>query len=214
MNGLETFWPNLGLFINRLNWLNQFSAIAGCLCQPWGTLDLSLSGSHSSRLGIKNRFFCLFPYLVRNFLAKFRIFFINRLNRFSAIAGCLCQPWGTLDLSLSGSHSSGLGIENRFFCLLPYSIRNFLKKFGIFYQPSEPVGNRFNRFNTIAGCLCQLWRTPNLSLSGSHSFRLGIENHFFCLNPHSFRSFLENLGILLNRLYQLRTSSTCSVGAL
>ena len=150
MNGLETVWPNLGFFINRLNRFNRFSTIAGCLCQPWRTPDLSLFGSHSSGLGIKNRFFCLFPYSVRNFLAKFGIFYQpsepvgNRFNRFSTIAGCLCQPWVTPDLSLSGSHSSRLGIENRFFCLFPYSVRNFLAKFGIFYQPFEPVGNRFN----------------------------------------------------------------------
>ena len=81
----------------------------------------------------------------------------NRFNRFSTIAGCLCQPWGTPDLSLSGSHSSGFEIENHFFFLLPYSVRNFLAKFGIFYQPSELVGNRFNRFSTIAGYLCQPW---------------------------------------------------------
>ena len=160
MNGLETFWPNLGFFINRLNRFNQFSTIAGCLSQPWGTPNLSLSGSHTSGLRIENRFFFLFPYSVRNFLAKFGIFYQlyelvgNRFNRFSAIVCCLCQPWGKPDLSLSGSHSSGLGIENRFFCLFPYSVRN-PAKFGIFYQPSEPAENWFNRFSTIAGCLYQ-----------------------------------------------------------
>ena len=75
MNGLETFWPNLGFFINRLNLFNQFSTIAGCLSQPWGTPNLSLSGSHSSGFGIENHFFCLLPYAVRNFLAKFGIFY-------------------------------------------------------------------------------------------------------------------------------------------
>ena len=59
---------------------------------------------------------------------------------------CLCQPWGTPDLSLSGSHSSGLRIENCFFCLFPYSVRNFLDKFGILlstvwtgWEPVQPV---------------------------------------------------------------------------
>ena len=37
MNGLETFWPNLGFFINRFN---RFSAIAGCLSlqEKWETM--------------------------------------------------------------------------------------------------------------------------------------------------------------------------------
>ena len=105
-------------------------------------------------------FLCLFPYSVRNFLAKFGIFYQpsepvgKRFNQFSAITGYLCQPWGTLDLSLSGSHSSRLGIENCFFCLFSYSVRSFLDKFRIFYQLSEPVRNRFNLFSAIAGCLC------------------------------------------------------------
>ena len=202
MNGLKTFWPNLGFFINRLN---RFNAIAGCLYQPWGTPDLSLSGSHSSGLRIENRFFCLFPYSVRNFLTKFGIFYQppelvgNRFNRFSTIASCLCLPWGTPDLSLSGSHSSRFGIENRFFFFLfPYSVRNFLAKFGIFYQPYESVGNQFNRFSTIASCLCQPWGTLDLSLSGSHSSGLGIENRFFCLLPQSLMNFLTEFGIFLS----------------
>ena len=63
----------------------------------------------------------------------------NWFNRFSTIVGWLCQSRGTLDLALFGSHSSRLRIENRFFCLLPYSFRNFLTKSWLFYQPAEPV---------------------------------------------------------------------------
>ena len=126
--------------------------MVGWLCQSWGTPDIALFGSHSSRLRIENRFFFLIPYSFRNFLTKFGIFYQpdrpvgKQFNRFSTIVGWLCQSWGIPDLVLFGSHSSRLGIENRFFFLLPYSVRNFLAKFGIFYQPSEPVGNPFNPF--------------------------------------------------------------------
>ena len=96
----------------------------------------------------------------RNFMTKFRIFYQpdgpvgNRFNRFSTIVGWLCRSRGTPDLALFGSHLSGLRIENRFFFLLPYSFRNFMNKFGIFYQADGPVGNRFNWFSTIVGWLC------------------------------------------------------------
>ena len=136
----------------------------------------------------------------RNFLTKFRIFYQpsepvgNWFNQFSTIAGCLYQPWGTHDLSLFGSHSSGLGIENRFFCLFPYSVRNFLTKFGIFlstvwtgWEPVQPV--QHHSWQPLSAM-----RNTCLSLSGSHSSGLGIENHFFCLNPRSFQNFLGKFG--------------------
>ena len=44
------------------------------------------------------------------------------------------------------SPSSGLGIEYRFCCWIPYSSRNLLVKFQNFFQLVEPVGNQFNRF--------------------------------------------------------------------
>ena len=163
--------------------------MVGWLCRSWGTPDLDLFGSHSSGLGIENRFFCLIPYSFRKFLTKFGIFYQpdgpvgNQFNRFSTIVGWLYQSWGIPNLALFGSHSSGLRIENRFFFLIPYSIRNFLTKFGIFYQPDGPVGNGFNRFSTIVGWLCQSRGTLDLALFGSHSSGLGIENHllFFFL---------------------------------
>ena len=78
----------------------------------------------------------------------------NRFNWFSTTAHWLCQLWGPLDLSLFSSHSSELGIEHHCFCLIPYSFRNFLKKFGNFSQPDVPVGNRFNGFSIITHWIC------------------------------------------------------------
>ncbi|KAL6332573.1 hypothetical protein AAG906_008994 [Vitis piasezkii] len=57
-------------------------------------------------------------------------------------------------------------------------LRNFLTELGIFYQPAEPVWNRFNRWLPLSAM-----RNTCLSLSGSHSSGLGIENRFFCLLP-------------------------------
>ena len=72
--------------------------------------------------------------------------FLNRMNRFSITACWLCQLWGTLDLVLFSSHSSELGIKHRCFCLIPYSFRKFLKKFGNFSQSDKLVGNWINLF--------------------------------------------------------------------
>ena len=66
-----------------------------------------------------------------------------------------------------------LGVDNKghtWLLLIGYEwFRNFLTEFGIFYQPAEPVGNRFNRFSTIAGCLCQPW--------GTHTFLCLVLTH-------------------------------------
>ena len=178
--------------------MNRFSTIAGWLCQPWRTPDFALFGSHSSGLETEHHWFFFFiPYSFRNFLTKFGNFsqqaepIGNQFNRLSTIAGWLYQLWGTPDLALFGSHFSGLGIGNHCFCLIPYSFRNFMKKFGNFSQPTELVGNRFNQFSTTARWLCQLWGTPDLALFGSHSVGLGIEHHCFCVILYSFRNFLK-----------------------
>ena len=79
------------------------------------------------------------------------------------------------------------------------SFRNFLTKFGIFYQPSEPVGNRFNRFNTIAGCLYQPWRTPAfLCLVLTHPGSELRTVSFVCFLNH-LGTFWPNLGFFTNR---------------
>ena len=186
--------------------------MVGWLCQSWGTPDLALFGSYSSGFGIENRFFFLLSHSFRNFLTKSGIFYQpaklvgNRFNRFSTIVDWLCQSWGIPDLVLFGSHSSRIGIENRFFCLLPYSFRNFLTKFGIFYQPSEPVGNRFS---TIAGCLCQPWGTPAfLCLVLTYSASELRTVSFFCF-LNQLETFWPNLGFFINRMNRFSTIAGC-----
>ena len=154
---------------------------------------------------------------IRNFLTKFEIFYkpdgpvANRFNWFSTIVGWLCQSWGIPDFALFSSHSSGLGIEHPLFFLIPYSFRNFLTKFKIFYQPDGQVGNRFNRFSTIVGWLCQSRGTPDLALFGSHKYGIGIENRFFFLFLIHLETFWPNLGFFINQMDELETGSTGSV---
>ena len=146
---LKNFFTKSRIFLSTgyTNWepvqpvgnrFNQFCTIAGCLYQPWGTPDLALFGSHSSGFGIEHRYFFLF-YSFRNFLRKFGNFsqlvgpIGNRFNWFSTTARWLCQLWGTPNLALFGSNSVGLGIEHHYFCVIIYSFRNFLTKFGNYY---------------------------------------------------------------------------------
>ena len=65
---------------------------------------------------------------------------------------------------------SELGIECRFFCCIPYSLRNILVNFEIFSQPFEPVEHWFNMLcwaasvlENTSGCFSQfsLIRTRN-----------------------------------------------------
>ena len=110
-------------------------------------------------------------------------------NRFSTIASWLCQPWGTPDLALFGSHSSGLGIEHRFFCLIPYSFRNFfLPNLGFFYQLVEPV--QHHSWLTLSAMkntwLCFVW----FSLIRARNWAPLI----FFIIPYSFRSLLKKFG--------------------
>ena len=63
--------------------------------------------------------------------------------------------------------------------LLPWSLRNFLTELGIFYQPAEPVQPvQHHSWQPLSAM-----RNTCLSLSGSHSSELGIENCFFCFLP-------------------------------
>ena len=62
------------------------------------------------------------------------------------MVGWLYQSWGAPDRALFGSHSSGLGIECRYFCLIPYLFRSLLKNLGTFSQQVVPVENWFNLF--------------------------------------------------------------------
>ena len=80
-----------------------------------------------------------------------------------------------------------------FVCFMNH-LGTFRPNLGFFYQPNEPVGNRFNRFSTMAGWLYQSWGIPDLSLFGSHSSGLRIECCCFCLIPYSFRSLLKKIG--------------------
>ena len=93
-----------------------------------------------------------------------------------------------------------------FFCWIPYSLRNSLKKFENFYQPDRPVGNRFSQFDEFqlkfiigAGLNSKhsslFWSyLPHLNLE-SHTFffRLLIIQEIFCKN---FRFFLNLLNWL------------------
>ncbi|RVW12134.1 Retrovirus-related Pol polyprotein from transposon 17.6 [Vitis vinifera] len=85
-----------------------------------------------------------------------------------------------------------------------------LTEFGIFYQPAELVGNRFNRFSTIAGSLFQpvqhhSWqplsamRNTCLSLSGSHSSGLELRTVSFFASL-IIRNFLTEFGIFYQPL--------------
>ena len=65
---------------------------------------------------------------------------------------------------------SELGIEHRFFCCIPYSLRNILVNFEIFSQPFEAVEHWFNMLccaasvlENTSGCFSQfsLIRTRN-----------------------------------------------------
>ena len=65
---------------------------------------------------------------------------------------------------------SELGIERRFFCCIPYSLRNILVNFEIFSQPFEAVEHWFNMLccaasvlENTSGCFSQfsLIRTRN-----------------------------------------------------
>ena len=91
--------------------------------------------------------FVWFPIHLETFFTKFGIFnhpdgpVGNQFNWFSTIVGWIYQSWGIPELALFGSHSSGLGSENRFFCLILHSVRNYLTKIRIFNQPDGPVGN-------------------------------------------------------------------------
>ena len=99
--------------------------------------------------------------------------FLNQMNQVSITARWLCQLWGTLDLALFSSHSFSLGIEQRCFCLIPYSFRNFLTKFGNFSQSNVPVGNWFNLFYKKTMDSPQFWHFSSPYPLGLKPIRYG-----------------------------------------
>ena len=110
--------------------------------------------------------------------------------------------FGALELVLIISPSSELEIMHHFFCWIPYSLRNSLKKFRNFYQLDQPVWNQITRFNIfqlkfIIGAGSN-WEHP--ILIGSYLPHLNLKSHCIFLfdslffKEHSFK-FSKNFSV-------------------
>ena len=166
----------------------------------FGALGLVLIIAPSFKLGICTPFFLWIPYSSRNILSNLQDFlqpvrpvgiWFSRFSRFIESAGV--EHW-FLVIILIISPFSKLGIVYHFFSWIPHSSRNILSNFQDFLQPVRPVGIRFSRFSRfIESAGVEHWFLVIILIISPFS-ELKIENHFFCLNPHSFRSFLEKFG--------------------
>ena len=119
--------------------------------------------------------------------------------------------FGALRLVLIISFSSELEIMHRFFCWIPYSLKNSLKKIENFlstrltgWEPAQSVRrisikvHYWSRFEFGA---------PKLVLVISLSSELGTTLHFCCWIPYSSRNILSNF---ISRLDRLAFGSTTS----
>ena len=128
------------IFYRKVGWL-RFGLLQGTHC-------IVSTGSPSSGLGIKHRFFVRFLILRGIFWCSFRIF-LNRLDQLgTGSTGSSRQPCFINTLYCFGRFSL---IQARnwapfFFFWIPYSSRNLLVKVQNFSQSVELVGNQFNRF--------------------------------------------------------------------
>ena len=80
---------------------------------------------------------------------------------------------------------SELGIERRFFCCIPYSLRNILVNFEIFSQPFDPVEYWFNMLCWAASVL------ENTSVCFSRFSLIQTRNRalFFLLDSLFFKEY-------------------------
>ena len=137
-----------------------------------------------------HRFFVGFLTLIRIFSQNLRIF-LNQLDRFATgSAGSLGQlaeahpNWSTLTCF---SHFSLIRAQNCafFFCWIPYSSRNILSKFEIFFQSARSVCNRLSLFFGVAR------RSP--SKSGAVWF---VFSHFSLIRAQNYAPFFFFVGFL------------------
>ena len=107
---------------------------------------IALIISPSSELGIMHRFFNGFLTLLGTFCQIFRIFFPSvlpvaiRFDRFSTIAGSLCQPWGTpAFLCLVLTHP-GLELRTVYFVCFLNHLGTFWPNLGFFINQLNWLG--------------------------------------------------------------------------
>ena len=116
---------------------NQFNR--SCMSSPILQMHcLILIGSPSSGLGIERHCCCWILYYLGNLL-KFYNFYQsfelvgNQFNRWL----CGSLNFEAFCIISASSPSSGIGIERRLFCLIPYSLSNILVNFHIFFSTSS-----------------------------------------------------------------------------
>ena len=119
---------------------------------------------------------------------------------------------GTRCIVSAGSPSSGLRIEHRFFFWIPYSSRNLLVKFQIFFQS---VGNQFNRFYQAAPFYkhIALFRLilshPGQELSAIFFCQIPYSSRNLLVNFQNFSQSVELVGNRFNKFYQAAPVLAC-----
>ena len=122
------------------------------------------------------------------------------------------SEFGALGLVLIISLTSELEIMHRFFCWIPWSLRNYLKIFLEFlsirligWEPPQPV--RWILVKIIIGVGLNS-EHPSFFFIISPSSELGIAHHFFFLDSLFFKKHSVKISIFfLSRLNQLASGS-------
>ena len=125
---------------------------------------------------------------------------------------CSMSEFRALGLVLIISPSSELEIMHRFFCWIPYSLQNYLKKNENFLSTGSTGLELAHPVRRIS-IKVHYWSrfefgAPDLVFVISPSFELGITLHFFCWIPYSSRNILSNFQNFLSRIDRLAFGST------